>query len=193
MIGIMPSKDSQRTAALVERLGRLIGTEGHAGGLLPVHWEALRYLQRANRFSQTSGALVAYLGLTKGTVSQTVKALESKGLLNKRGDPKDRRRVRLTLTPKATRFLKDDPLGLTVAAVADLSEPTRQHLSAGLETLLTARLAAQGRLPFGMCRDCTYYARHHKDGDPHYCLLLNEKLAEADSQAICYEQLPKRR
>ncbi len=87
----MDNDDSKRISALLERIGRLLTTEAHAEGLLPVHWETLRYLQRANRFSQSAAALTAYLGLTKGTVSQTLGTLDNKGLIKKNVDRRDRR------------------------------------------------------------------------------------------------------
>ena len=67
----MKATPENHVAALIERLGRLTTTEAHAEGLLPVQWEVLRYLDRANRYSRTAVALTAYLGITKGTVSQT--------------------------------------------------------------------------------------------------------------------------
>src|SRR3546814_21065683 len=79
---------------LLARTARLIAGDGHSAGLKPVQWQALRYLAIANRFSRTPGALAAWLGQTKGTVSQTVGALERKGLVERTGDPDDRRLVR---------------------------------------------------------------------------------------------------
>ena len=186
----MKSSASEHTAALIERVGRLLHTETHAEGLLPVQWEALRYLQRANRFSTTAAALTAYLGLTKGTVSQTLKALESRGLVRKRVNARDRRSKHLSVTAKGRKLLGHDPLTATVAVLDDLSSRTRSALDTGLETLLSARLAAQDRQPFGQCQDCRYFARRHPDGDPHYCQLLKEPLAESEADAICFEQTP---
>ena len=48
--------------------------------LQPVHLQALIYLARANRYSNTPQALAEYLGLTKGTVSQTLLLLDRQGL-----------------------------------------------------------------------------------------------------------------
>ncbi|HIP78057.1 MAG TPA: MarR family transcriptional regulator, partial [Kiloniellaceae bacterium] len=56
---------------LLERLARVLQNEAHSEGLKPTQWEALRYLSRANRFSRTPSGVTAYLGMTKGTVSQT--------------------------------------------------------------------------------------------------------------------------
>jgi len=181
----------EHTAALLERIGRLVGTEAHAEGLLPVQWEALRYLHKANRFSRTPAALTAYLGLTKGTVSQTLNALESRGLINKQVDPKDRRSKQLSLSAKGTRLLQRDPLAATVAAISELGSAAQSALNKGLRAFLTRRLTAQDRQAFGQCAECRYFVARHPDGAPHYCGLLQEKLTAADAQAICYEQLPK--
>src|SRR4029453_4211140 len=65
---------------LVERLGNLMRTELRKAGsdeaLQPVHLQALVYLSKANRYSNTPQALADYLGLTKGTVSQTLLLLD---------------------------------------------------------------------------------------------------------------------
>ena len=65
----------------LERLTRLMRAGEHEGGLNPAQWEALRYLSRANRFSNSPIALTRFLGSTKGTISQTIKALERKGFI----------------------------------------------------------------------------------------------------------------
>jgi DNA-binding MarR family transcriptional regulator len=184
-----PSK-ALDVAATCERLGRLLVSDAHSAGLLPVQWEALRYLSRANRFSRTLAALTAYLGLTKGTVSQTVKALEARTLVRKKRSTSDRRSNHLELTGRGKRLLDSDPLLETVTAIEALPEATRDALAIGARELLSTRLTARGRQPFGICRDCVYFGRRHDDGKPHFCLLLKEPLSEADSGEICFEQVP---
>lgn len=180
----------ERIAALIERIGRLLHADTHAGGLLPVQWEVLRYLGRANRFSRTPAAVTAYLGLTKGTVSQTLRVLEGRGLVDKGVDPRDRRRRRLSLSPAARSLLREDPIAETAAATRHLSTPLRADLARALEAMLSARLQARNRRPFGQCRDCRYFAPQHAGGAPHYCLLLKEPLGKEESFAICHEQSP---
>ena len=73
-------EDSGSNAAvMLERLARLMRVAEHDGDLNPAQWEALRYLARANRFSNSPAALTRYLGATKGTISQTLMALDRKG------------------------------------------------------------------------------------------------------------------
>ncbi len=186
----MTEHTNNRIAALLERIGRLLTMEAHAEGLLPVHWETLRYVDRANRFSRAPAALTAYLGLTKGTVSQTLIALEAKGLVKKRVAQNDRRSRQLSLTAKGRGLLKHDPLRQTVIAIGSMTISVQNELEAALNGFLLDRLGAQNRQPFGVCRDCQYFARQHPDGEPHYCRLLNERLAEDDASAICFEQQP---
>ena len=186
----MDKTDAGRTAVLLERVGRLINQAAHADGLQPVQWEALRYLDRANRFSRTAAALTAYLGLTKGTVSQTLKALESKALIRKQPDKKDRRSNRLVLTARGRRQLEKAPLAATADTLESLPKRTQRELASGLSEFLSRRLDAQQRQPFGQCSECRYFARRYPEGNPHYCQLLNEQLNAADSKAICFEQRP---
>ena len=89
-------------------------------------------------------ARLAYLGLTKGTVSQTVHALEAKGLVTKQVDPADRRGRRLSLSPAGRTLLMRDPLAETVAAIRRL----RGHATNGacararIDTVRAPRCAA---------------------------------------------------
>ncbi len=182
------SNTPDSTAALLERIGRLISVESHADGLLPVHWEVLRYLQRANRFSRTPAALTAYLGSTKGTVSQTISALEARGLVRKQTDPKDRRSKRLNVTAKGKRLLERDPLSRISGALDVFPQSRQAELNKSLRQLLSSRLEARDRHAFGQCRDCRFFSANHEDGKPHFCELLEEVLSDTEADAICAEQ-----
>ncbi|MEW9805820.1 MarR family winged helix-turn-helix transcriptional regulator [Mesorhizobium sp. ZMM04-5] len=177
-----------RTVELIERMARAVANEGHAHGLKPAQWDALRYLSRANRFSRTPGALTAYLGSTKGTVSQTVMSLERVGLVEKAANPGDRRSVRLALTPAGWAMLEKDEIETLRHAVDELSNETRQGLEAGLDALLGKRIAAGGGRPFGMCRTCRHFAGDSDGPGRHFCRLLHQPLADAEAGQICYEQ-----
>ena len=175
-------------AVLLERLARVLQNESHAEGLKPTQWEALRYLARANRFSRTPSGLTAYLGTTKGTVSQTLNALERKGLVGKTEDPADRRQVRIDLTAKGGRLLKRDPVDGVLRSVSALSGREQQTLRHSLETLLTETLRRRGGRPFGLCHSCRHFKANDPDGAPHRCGLLDVALSPDDSNQICVEQ-----
>jgi DNA-binding MarR family transcriptional regulator len=178
-----------RLYALLERLGNLLRTEERAAGLphglQPVHLQALRYLQSCNRYSNTPAALTEYLGLTKGTVSQTLLLLEEKGLLRKEADAEDRRVVHLLLTDAGRKVLKE-------ALPPDLFKRALAHVPGGdaaLEDALTGLLrslqAANAQRSFGACATCKHFQR---EGAGRFrCGLTQEPLSREDSLLLCRE------
>src|SRR5262249_51223226 len=79
----------------LERIARLTRAAEHGDQLNPAQRETLRYLSKCNRFSNSPGAITQYLGATKGTISQTVKALERKGHIDKSQREAERRSIAL--------------------------------------------------------------------------------------------------
>lgn len=186
-----PSVLALRAAHLIERLGRLIRAEDHAGGLAPAQWEALRYLARANRFSRTPAALADYLGATRGTVSQTLIALEGKGYVKKSESPRDRRSVDLGLTAAGRSLLADDALR---ALARDIDATGgAAGVADDLEGALRTALRRRGGRPFGVCRACRYFRKSENDITKlvRHCVLLDEPLSPVDAEAICFEQAPR--
>jgi DNA-binding MarR family transcriptional regulator len=190
---MMRDDDPARAAALLERIGRLLQSALHAGGMPPAQWHTLHYLANANRFSRTPTAIGQYLGATKGTVSQTIIALVRKGLVAKRPDPTDRRSVSLRLTARGETVLARHPMAQVIAAMGALPTSTRRDLCAGLAELLAVMLARQGGRPFGQCAHCRYFQRDGARGAPggsHRCGLLDVPLSDEDSAKICVEYEP---
>ncbi len=64
-------------------------------------------LFRCNAHSNTPAALAEYLGLTKGTTSQSIQVLERKGYIAKGHDTEDGRVVRLSLSKTGLQLLTD--------------------------------------------------------------------------------------
>lgn len=153
-------------------------------GLPAVQWAILQYLRQANRYSNTPQALGDYLGLTKGTVSQSLKRLESNGWVKRDADARDGRVVRLALTDKARKLVDDSIEADWAAAVASLPANERTAAEAALTRLLAGwQQARQGRT-FGVCRSCANFQAGVKT---HRCRLTNEPLSEGDSTRICRE------
>lgn len=184
----MAMRTDGETIELIERLARLVTNEGHAHGMKPAQWEALRYLVRANRFSRTPSGLTAYLGLTKGTVSQTLMSLERAGLVEKTANPGDGRSVRLDLTQKGRALLPLDGMAAIRQAFEVLPPPMRAALGDGVAALVRSALAARSGRAFGICRDCRYFAADARAPGQHYCRLLKEPLEDAEAGQICQEQ-----
>lgn len=179
---------TDRLSDMFTRAARLIAGDGHSGGLKPVQWQALRYLARANRFSRTPGALTAWLGQTKGTVSQTIAALERKGLVARAGDAGDKRLVRLALTDTGRALLAASPDSVVETMLGTLTGEERAALEPMFNNMLRGYLTARGHRPFGMCAECLHFRRDTPGGNPHFCALLSVALDRDDAQLICVEQ-----
>lgn len=142
---------------LVDRLSRIAHSLQFAEGLNPAQWEALRFVARANRNSCSPGTLSEFMGSTKGTVSQTLKALENKGLINRSRKPEDRRAVDITVTPAGLALVEKDPLGQIHDALSPCSEVEQLGVVAGLERLVGIVQKQQNIPEFGPCLNCTHY------------------------------------
>ena len=174
--------------SLLERLARLMRSREHSDELNPAQWEALRYLNRANRFSNSPGALTRYLGATKGTISQTLMALERKGFIAKSTRVGEKRSISLMLTPKGRAVLAGDPWNALAAAAGELGGKTRRRLAKGLRELLAGELQ-RGKLDsFGQCPNCRFYREKGRSSDPsgpHHCMMFDQPLTTAETQCIC--------
>ncbi|ARU57050.1 MarR family transcriptional regulator [Oleiphilus messinensis] len=170
----------------IERISNLLRAEerkaGAQHGLQTVQIEVLYYLFHCNRFSNTPAAVTEYMQLTKGTVSQTIRVIESKGLIEKQTDPLDKRVVHLLLTAEGKSVLASSmPPPVFKEALANLGdeiEPALQHL------LLALQQATHSK-GFGVCNSC----KHCKPatGDTFFCGLTNEPLSIGDIELICRE------
>jgi DNA-binding MarR family transcriptional regulator len=190
----MASKtDDPVTMVPLERIARLLRADEHAGELNPAQWEALRYLSRCNRFSDSPVALARYLGATKGTVSQSLIALERKGLISKSARPGESRSIVLALTDNGYKMLEEDPWAKIEEMAGHFGPKVRKRLLSGNAKLL-ARLLAERQLPsFGTCSSCRYF---REGGAPeetkgkHWCLLFEQPVTNKESDKICASHDP---
>lgn len=173
------------TRSLIERLARLALAEDWDTGLNPTQVAALTYLARANRFSRSPSHVADYLGATRGTVSQTLKALLRKELVTEVRSDADRRSIRFGLTDAGSEVASrpkafDD-------ALAGLPQADIDALRQGLSALLLGLMGAKGRRFFGICRSCRHHERRQ---DGAYCRLLRVSLAPFEADQVCHEHQP---
>ena len=133
-----------RIAELVDRLGRVAQGLQYASGLNPAQWVALRFIARANRFSRSPGAIACYLGATRGTVSQTLIALESKGYIARSRCPNDRRAVTIELTDAGRALIAEDPLCHVLSAADALDCDAQSQLAEGPRVTVCGYMTAVG-------------------------------------------------
>ncbi len=167
----------------LERLARLLRAEGHAGGLNPAQWEALRYLARANRYSNSPIALTAYLDATKGTISQTIMALERKGLIAKGPREGERRSIVLTLTEQGLASLAADPLNELQSTIEAVGAKGRRRMAKVADDIITAESTRRNLQSFGTCPSCRFF--REKTGERPYCMQFEQELTPDDVTRIC--------
>jgi DNA-binding MarR family transcriptional regulator len=176
-------------AATLMRLTRLVRAPAHSSALNPAQWDALRYLAAANRFSRYPAELTAFMGSTKGTVSQTLMALEQKGLVAKARDADNARRVKLELTRDGRQALKGDPTRLIERAARKIEARQSDDVVKSL-TLLADALTPKGATRFAGCAGCKYFNKAKGKKTPN-CALFDTALAIPETVQLCAYHTPK--
>lgn len=160
----------------------------YASGLNPAQWEALRFIARANRYSRSPGAIARYLGTTRGTVSQTLIALESKGYVRRQRCDADRRALTVDLTDTGRALIEDDPLCPVSRAADALGGEAQSQLADNLEDLVRAVQKAKGMPEFGPCLNCIHFGPGEDDGAGScHCALTDEPIPPDETAKICVE------
>lgn len=178
---------------IFERLSSLLKQESREAatrsGLQQVQYDALVYLSICNRYSNTPIAVSEYLGLTKGTISQTLKLLETKGFIQKEKDSEDKRVTHLNLTANGKRLISNCyPPPEFSELLQEQSQSIQGLLSSLLKQLLAEYQDKTDRQGFGLCRQCVYN-RTTESG--FRCSLTSEALNIEETNLICREFIHK--
>ncbi len=175
---------------LLERLSSLLRSESRHQlaefGLQPVQFDALCYLVSCNRYSDTPKAVTEFLGLTKGTVSQSIKILESKGLVLKKTDTLDKRVTHLAVSEQGRELVESlIPAKMLQLACQSSSEVELEQMVGLLRTTLRQVQDANGFKSFGQCQTCDHNQKR-EDGS-YFCGLTKEPLSSEDILLMCVE------
>jgi len=176
-------------AELLVHVGRSArGEEGGPARLTAAQWTALRFFARANRASRTPSAFASFQATTRGTASQTIKTLESRGLLARRRSESDGRSVRFEVTEPGREMLATDPLRHLMVAIDHLPETDRAALARILPELSAHLAGARGVDPVGTCGHCDHYEAR---GDGGYCACVAMSLAPFEIGQLCTRFSPR--
>ena len=184
------------TASLQDRIERLaVILRAELRALASVHdlklvqLEALRYLAEANRFSDTPAGVAEGLGLTRGTVSQTLRTLEKKGLITKIPDERDGRVVHCRLSATGQTLVDQSwPSGLLSSAIGTWPREKVAETFQKVDVLLRAVQEGNGMRTFGVCHTCRNF---ETEGDKSFrCSLFEESLTPVEMMLRCREHEP---
>jgi DNA-binding MarR family transcriptional regulator len=181
---VKPGRNSERgVAELALQLGRAAYGESSADELTPAQWMALRFFARANRFSRTISAFAEFHATTRGTASQTVKNLVTRGFLTRARCARDGRSTTFSLTDRSRRHLARDPFDAVVRAASRLSEVQRDRTAKGLRLMLGQLQVERSKPAVGICALCGHLG---SDGGKSWrCMLLREPLAATELEQLC--------
>lgn len=170
---------------LIDRLGRVLASEGWSDGLNPVQRTTLSYLANANRFSRAPSQVADYLLVTRGTASQTLRSLAAKGLVAENRSERDKRSISYDLTEAGRAQAARQ--GDLDAALDRLSDHGIGALSDLLADVLRQTLDVRQGRSFGVCRTCRHYRPQGASGTTAHCALLDVPLSVEDAGRICHE------
>jgi DNA-binding MarR family transcriptional regulator len=186
---------ARETAELLLLLGRLVQAEGYHGDLSPAQWMALRFFARANSFSRTPSAFAEFQATTRGTATQTIKALETDGYLVRQRSEADGRSVTLRLTDKGKEVVARDPFERLVRAVDSLDAEEQTAMHDALHRVLTTVAASGPHRHFGVCQDCTHLGGETCSSTSAtqsalQCLLFGVVIEPEDAGLLCVHFQP---
>jgi len=136
-------------------------------------------------------ALALWLGVSQPTATDSILALERKGLVDKRPDPGDGRSVRIVITQAGravTAAGADAPRAVEQAA-ATLAETDQQQLLL-LIVAMIRQLQERDAIPIQrMCVSCRHFRPYaHADAArPHHCTFVDAAFGQQDLRIDCRE------
>ncbi|AEW01870.1 hypothetical protein A4D02_07655 [Niastella koreensis] len=166
----------------------LLWTEAKEHKLSPIQMQLLIFIKYHNSDKQRRIASMAReFNMTKATISDSIKVLEQKGLIERADDMLDSRSFNFSLTDKGVKltgmienFTK--PLD---GAIATLSIPQKNEFLVSVLDLIF-RLNQNGIISTQrMCYNCYYYNGDRQQN--HFCNLMQKELAIDELRIECPE------
>jgi DNA-binding MarR family transcriptional regulator len=183
-----------KVAAALERIGQafrvLSQREAQEHALSPIQLQLLLRLDVDSAGRRRPGSLAREFDVSAASLSDSIAALERKGLVERRRLGKDGRGVSLALTASGRRLARRlNPVAQPVQrAVAAL--PTEQQVALlGSLYSLIAELQRAGVITVArMCITCRHFRPNVRGGErPHHCALLDKPLAPRSLRIDCPE------
>lgn len=190
------SSIESRIVASLERVSQafrvLLWNESKEFALSPIQVQVLIFLLHHSGEKRKVSYLADEFNMTKATISETIKTLEQKQLIKKEYEQHDTRSYIIHLTKKG-----NDIAAQTSLFTKQIQVPIDKLHSNDKENLLLSLLDIIHHLNKSgiitiqrMCFTCHFY-KANKNGQEHFCGLLNTKLADGDLRIDCAEHKQK--
>lgn len=136
------------------------------------------------------------LGVTRASASDSISAVEAKGLIRKQSSPTDGRSVAIQLTAKGQRVARE--LAVWPEDVTQIFFGMSEHERGVFLNLLSKTIAGlqqQRSIPISrMCVTCIHFRPHQYEDDdkPHHCALIDAAFGNESLRLNCPEHEPAR-
>jgi DNA-binding MarR family transcriptional regulator len=162
--------------------------EAGGRGLTPTQGQVLALL-RANPGGLRLGVLAEQLGVTAATTSDSVTALQRKGLVAKERTAGDGRGVAVVLTPTGSREAAGAAAwpDFLLEAVGELSTAEQTTFLRALVAMIRT-LQENGRVPVArMCVSCRFFRpfQHDNPARPHHCAFVDAPFGDGELRLDC--------
>ncbi|MGH6868877.1 MAG: MarR family winged helix-turn-helix transcriptional regulator [Methylocella sp.] len=157
-------------------------------GLNPAQ-DAILQLLLARPAGVRVSALARHLGVRQPSVTDSVIALERKGLVYRQADPADARATIVKVTPEACMQPAAAVPSLAAASLADLSEAEQASLLITLIKLIRSLQLRQAIPPQRLCVTCKYFRPnvHPEPEAPHHCAFVDAPFGDRALRLDCAE------
>lgn len=183
-----------RIVAALERVSQafrvLLWNESKEFSLSPIQVQILIFLLHHDAEKRKVSYIADEFNMTKPTISDAIKSLEEKSLLQKEFEEQDNRSYIIQLTKKGKELAKKTSLfaGELLKPVNKMNGDDKENLLLSLLNIIR-HLNQQGVISIQrMCFTCVHY-QAAANGKNHFCNLLNQKLATTDLRIDCPEHL----
>ena len=195
MIDMEPIALRERLLDGLDRLASVMRADSRRSaaprGLNPAQEAILRWLLAHPAGARVS-VLAAQLGVSQPSITDSVIALERKGLISRQADPEDARAVVVKAVPNAGLGPRPEPSSHTAAVLADLSGNEQVRLLETLVKLIRNLQLRQAIPPQRLCVTCKYFRPNvHKEPEaPHHCAFVDASFGGRALRLDCPEHEP---
>lgn len=161
-----------------------------AAGLNPTQLSILELIEgRSDGMSVKD--IAAHLGVSQPTATDSIIALERKGLITKTSSTADRRAVNITLTDDGLSALQKDnaPLSVAEQAAAALAAGEQENMLLMLAKMIRHLQEIEAIPIQRMCVNCCYFVPFaHTDAErPHHCNFVDAAFGQRDIRIDCHD------
>ncbi|TDD96965.1 MarR family winged helix-turn-helix transcriptional regulator [Flavobacterium cellulosilyticum] len=191
------SNIESKIVASLERISQafrvLLWNESKEFSLSPIQVQVLVFLLHHSDKKRKVSYLADEFNMTKATISDTIKTLEQKLLITKVYEQHDSRSYIIHLTKKGKETAEKTALfaNQIQVPIENLQTTDKENLLLSLLDIIHHLNKAGVITIQRMCFTCHFY-QSNKNGEEHFCNLLNTKLADNELRFDCPEHQQKK-